>query len=349
MGYNKKMIDRLSTYYARIEASIGSPLFRHLYASPGDTPGNAADITDVTDVTDVTDDGELSCAVHVSSVLSLVGLIDAPHATVATTVTALQKAGWQKTMQPTMGAIVVWPAGADGHAHIGFYLSDDEVVSNSTVQRVPVRHGLTMSDGRAPDYFLTHTILSQHSVYVRDRRNVIDKYRDQPVEAIVADLDTARNTLEIAVENLTRDFNMGTIIRTANAFNVTKVHVIGRHQWNKRGAMKTDAYLHLDYHETADAFVRAMKKCGKTVVAVDIVPGARPIHTAILPKNTVMVFGAEGPGISDELLRRADDIVAIEQFGSTRSINVGVAAGIAMYCWMQQHRLSCADAPSVQE
>lgn len=173
----------------------------------------------------------------------------------------------------------------------------------------------------------------------KDTRNVIDKYRGETVEAIVADLDESRSELEVAVENLERDFNMGTIIRNANAFNVHKVHVIGRRQWNKRGAMKTDAYLHIEYHATLDDFFEVMQRHQKEVIAIDIVDGAVPLGDTALSENAVLVFGAEGPGLSQELLNRASRIVHIEQFGSTRSVNVGVASGIAMYAWIQQHRL----------
>ncbi|MGV9001721.1 MAG: TrmH family RNA methyltransferase [Candidatus Saccharimonadaceae bacterium] len=172
-----------------------------------------------------------------------------------------------------------------------------------------------------------------------DTRNVQDIYRSKSVEAIVDDLDSSRSELEIAVENLERDFNMGTIIRNANAFNVTKVHIIGRKQWNKRGAMKTDAYLHLHYYQTPAEFFEVMKTSNKVVIAIDIVEGAEPLGETQLPKNAVLVFGSEGPGLSSELLQGATKIVHIEQFGSTRSVNVGVASGIAMYAWLQQHRL----------
>lgn len=176
-------------------------------------------------------------------------------------------------------------------------------------------------------------------INISDTRNVVDKYRQKSVEDIVADLDTSRNSLEIAVENLERDFNMGTIVRNANAFNVARVHVIGRRQWNKRGAMKTDAYMHIEYHESVRAFIDAMHERSKVVFALDIVPGAIPLHTVEFPENTVMVFGAEGPGLSSELQQAAHKVVMIEQFGSTRSVNVGVASGVAMYTWMQQHVL----------
>lgn len=173
-----------------------------------------------------------------------------------------------------------------------------------------------------------------------DTRNVVDKYRGLSVEDIVEDLDGSRSELEIAVENIERDFNMGTIVRNANAFNVGRVHVVGRRQWNKRGAMKTDAYLHIEYHSDAKAFFEAMKAREREVFAVDIVDGSEPLGGVSLPANAVLVFGSEGDGLSESLLRGASKIVHIEQFGSTRSVNVGVASGIAMYAWVQQNRLT---------
>ena len=175
-------------------------------------------------------------------------------------------------------------------------------------------------------------------LYMQDTRNVTDEYKGQPLEQIVADLDTKGTGLEVAIENLTRDFNMGTIVRTANAFGVRQLHIIGRKQWNKRGAMATDKYLHITYHNTADDFIAAVY--GKEIIAFDNVPGGINLAAVKLPKNAVLLFGAEGPGISAELLQKSDQIVAIEQFGSTRSINVGVAAGIAMYAWLQQNYLT---------
>lgn len=172
-----------------------------------------------------------------------------------------------------------------------------------------------------------------------DPRNVLDEFKGIPTEAIKARLDTRRTGLEIAIENLERDFNMGTIVRTANAYNVSTVHVIGRKQWNKRGAMKTDAYMNIVYHPTVAQFQKSMHERHKTIIAVDIVPGATRLSEASLPEQSVLVFGAEGPGLSEELLSIAQQTVMIEQFGSTRSINVGVAAGIVMYVWMQQHIL----------
>lgn len=173
-----------------------------------------------------------------------------------------------------------------------------------------------------------------------DARNVLDRYRYWTVKAIKEDLDKQRLPLEIAVENLERDFNMGTIIRNANAFNVNKVHIIGRKQWNKRGAMVTDVYMNIQYHPDVQAFQRTMTVAGKKIIAIDIVDGSKALHAVQLPRQAVLVFGAEGPGLSQELLSIADTIINIEQFGSTRSVNVGVASGIAMYAWVQKHALT---------
>jgi tRNA G18 (ribose-2'-O)-methylase SpoU len=170
-----------------------------------------------------------------------------------------------------------------------------------------------------------------------DTRNVIDSFKGKSIEAIKSELDKEAHILEIAIENLERDFNMGTIVRNANAFGVRKIHVIGSKQWNKRGAMMTDKYLDIVYHGTIDEFIDSVKD--KVLIAIDNVEGSTALASTTLDENAIMIFGSEGPGISDELLRRCDKIVAIEQFGSTRSINVGVAAGIAMYEWLRRHRL----------
>ena len=172
-----------------------------------------------------------------------------------------------------------------------------------------------------------------------DNRNVLDKYHYWTVAAIKADLDKNRSTLEIAIENLQRDYNMGTIVRAANAFNINKVHIIGRKQWNKRGAMVTDLYMNIQYHDDVKSFAEFMKKAGREMIAVDIVKDAKNLSETKLPEKAVLIFGAEGPGLSKEMLATAKETVMIEQFGSTRSVNVGVAAGITMYAWLQQHTL----------
>jgi len=170
-----------------------------------------------------------------------------------------------------------------------------------------------------------------------DARNVLDKYRYWTVEAIKADLDKSRVDLHVAIENWQHDLNIGTIVRNANAFNVAAVHIIGKRHWNRRGAMVTDRYLDIFQHSTVDEFVKAVKD--RHIVAVDNLAGSVPLSQTELPEKAVLVFGGEGPGLSDEMVAASEMMVAIEQFGSTRSVNVGVASGIVMYEWMQQHML----------
>ncbi len=170
-----------------------------------------------------------------------------------------------------------------------------------------------------------------------DTRNVIDAYRNWTVAAIKDDLDKTRVELEIAVENWQHDFNIGSIVRTANAFNVKKVHIIGKKHWNRRGAMVTDRYMNIIHYANVSEFAEAVKD--KAIIGIDNLPGAVLLSKTTLAQNAVLVFGGEGPGLSVEMQAICQKIVAIEQFGSTRSVNVGVAAGIAMYTWLQQYIL----------
>jgi tRNA G18 (ribose-2'-O)-methylase SpoU len=170
-----------------------------------------------------------------------------------------------------------------------------------------------------------------------DRRNVIDRYRYWRREAIVADLDARRFPFEVAIENLGHDYNIGTIVRTANAFAAHRVHIVGRRRWNRRGAMVTDRYQHLVHHPDVDSLLRHTRESKLAVVAVDNLPQALPLETAVLPERSLLIFGTEGAGLSEPARNAADLAVAISQFGSTRSINVGVAAGIVMHRWICQH------------
>ena len=175
--------------------------------------------------------------------------------------------------------------------------------------------------------------------YMEDTRNVIDKFKGRSETEIVKELDAVDHGLVIALENTERDFNMGTIVRSANAFGVRQIYVIGRRQWNKRNAMMTNKYLHITYLATTEEFVEKMREESREIIAIDNIPSSVNMAETSLPERAVLVFGQEGPGISEEMAQAADKIVAIEQFGSTRSINVGAAATVAMYCWLQQHVL----------
>ncbi|MEA2023446.1 MAG: RNA methyltransferase [Actinomycetota bacterium] len=170
-----------------------------------------------------------------------------------------------------------------------------------------------------------------------DRRNVIDRYRYWSQEAIIADLDLRRHPFHVAIENWQHDFNIGSIVRNANAFLAAGVHIVGKRRWNRRGAMVTDRYLRVEHHSTIAHLIDWAADEGLPIIGIDILPGAVPIETTHLPKRCILLFGQEGPGLSIEARDACDMVCSIAQFGSTRSINAGVASGIAMHIWIQQH------------
>lgn len=173
-----------------------------------------------------------------------------------------------------------------------------------------------------------------------DRRNVVDRYRYWRIEAIVADLDRRRHPFHVAIENWQHDLNIGAVIRNANAFGASCVHIVGRRRWNRRGAMVTDRYQHVRYHAAVEDLVAwAGAEC-LPIIGVDNLPGSIALTTAELPRACVFLFGQEGPGLSPQARARIDTILSIPQYGSTRSINAGVASGIAMYEWCRRHATS---------
>lgn len=170
-----------------------------------------------------------------------------------------------------------------------------------------------------------------------DRRNVVDEYRYWKREAIVADLDTRRHDFHVAVENWQHDFNIGSVVRTANAFLAKEVHIVGRRRWNRRGAMVTDRYQHVRHHLDVAALAAWAAAEDLPIIGIDNLPGAVPLETTELPRRCVLLFGQEGPGLTDEAWKHAAAVCSIAQFGSTRSINAGAAAAIAMHAWIQRY------------
>ena len=169
-----------------------------------------------------------------------------------------------------------------------------------------------------------------------DRRNVLDRYRYWAVDAIVADLDERRHSFHVAIENWEHDRNIGTVVRTANAFLAAEVHIVGRRKWNRRGAMMTDVYQHVHHHETVADLVDWCAGKGLPIVGIDNLAGSVPIESTELPERCVLLFGQEGPGLSSAARDAAEVVCSISQYGSTRSINAGVAAGIAMHAWIRR-------------
>ena len=170
-----------------------------------------------------------------------------------------------------------------------------------------------------------------------DTRNVIDRYRNWTVEAIVADLDARRHPFHVAIENFEHDMNIGSVVRSANAFLAAEVHIVGHRRWNRRGAMVTERYQHVRHHDSIEVLVEWAGQAGLPLIGIDNVEGSVPIETYDIPRACVLVFGQEGPGLSSAAQEACVDLLAITQYGSTRSINAGAAAAVAMHAWIRRH------------
>lgn len=212
----------------------------------------------------------------------------------------------------------------------------DETETDLSLRRAPGSGTEVVGVGPHPRPWPDDPRLDPRLLAQGDRRNVADRYRYWSVEAIVAELDTHRSDLHVAIQNWEHDFNIGSVVRTANAFNVAGVHILGRRRWNRRGAMVTDRYLHVHHHGEVEDFFGWLADHDVVPVGVDNLPGSHPLETTRLPRRCCLVFGSEGPGLTDEVVAGCSDLVAISQDGSTRSINAGAAAAIAMYHWSLQ-------------
>lgn len=212
------------------------------------------------------------------------------------------------------------------HAIMAFMRNEDEVLPGIGPHLLP-----WPNDPRLDPALLTDG----------DRRNVADRYRYWYLEAIVEDLDTRRHPFHVGIENWEHDFNIGTVVRNANAFLAAEVHIVGRKKWNRRGAMVTDRYQHIRHHDSIQDLLAWCTESGVPLIGIDNLPGSKPIDETGPPRSCLMLFGQEGPGLSEPARAAAEAILSIPQFGSTRSINAGVASGIAMYEWVRRH------APSV--
>ncbi len=170
-----------------------------------------------------------------------------------------------------------------------------------------------------------------------DTRNVVDEYRYWSREAIIADLDRRRHPLQVGIENFAHDMNIGSVVRTANAFNVAEVHIVGKRRWNRRGAMVTERYQHVRHHDSIGELLVWSTEQELPVIGIDNLPGSVPLETYDLPERCMMLFGQEGPGLSEQAHEACDAVLSIAQYGSTRSINAGAAAAIAMHAWIRRH------------
>ena len=217
-------------------------------------------------------------------------------------------------------------------------MADDDGYPGGMDEQTPERttHGVGPYPG-GPDAWPSGPEFDAELLAHGDTRNVIDRYRYWRMEAIVADLDTRRHPFHVAIENWQHDMNIGSIVRSANAFLADTVHIIGRRRWNKRGAMVTDRYQHVVHHEDVAGFAAWAAETGIPIIAVDNVGEAVPVDRAELPEQCVLLFGQEGPGLSEEALAAASGHIEITQYGSTRSINASAAAAVVMYEWCRRH------------
>lgn len=210
--------------------------------------------------------------------------------------------------------------------------------------RATDRHSLTTESGEPkvgvgphPDPWPEGAQFDPDLLAAGDRRNVIDRYRYWRMDAIVADLDTRRHPFHVAIENFQHDFNIGSVVRNANAFLAEAVHIVGNRRWNRRGAMVTDRYQHVVHHRDVEALAAWAEEHDLAMIGIDNLPGATPIETAVLAERSMLIFGQESRGLSPQSVRHCVALHSIATYGSTRSINAGVASGIAMYAWALQH------------
>ena len=223
-------------------------------------------------------------------------------------------------------------------------MSTDNSSPEQTTWGVGPWQGEWPADAGTPDEPNPDSLLDPELLLNGDTRNVLDQYRYWKMEAIIASLDQRRHKYHVAIENWQHDLNIGSIVRTANAFLAAEVHIIGNRRWNRRGAMVTDRYQHVRHHASVEEFVEWTRSCGLgkdggplPIIGIDNVPGCQKIEEFDLPEACVLLFGQEGPGLSELALEASDAILEISQFGSTRSINASAAAAITMHCWIEQH------------
>lgn len=209
-------------------------------------------------------------------------------------------------------------------------------MSDETSPSEEPTHGVGPYPG-GPDAWPDDPRLDPELLEHGDRRNVVDRFRYWRVEAIVEELDKSRRPFHVAIENWQHDLNIGSIVRTANAFNAAAVHIVGKRRWNRRGAMVTDRYLHVFHHESIEAFTEWLQQHALPLIAVDNVDGSVPVDAAPLPERCALLFGQEGPGCSPEAIAAAERVVEIRQAGSTRSMNAAAAAAIVMHEWVRVH------------
>jgi tRNA G18 (ribose-2'-O)-methylase SpoU len=163
-----------------------------------------------------------------------------------------------------------------------------------------------------------------------DTRNVTNFFKYWTDEAIKTNLDSKRHNFSVLVQNVIKDFNLSTVIRSSNAFLAKEVIIYGSKQYDRRGAVGTHNYENIRHVKNTNELVFPDDYF---IIGVDNIENAKPIENYNYPtnKHVLFVFGEENIGLTDELKAICHDFIYIKQYGSVRSLNVGSAASIVMF------------------
>jgi tRNA G18 (ribose-2'-O)-methylase SpoU len=168
-----------------------------------------------------------------------------------------------------------------------------------------------------------------------DTRNVIDHMKGFPVAEIKERLQATALPVTLVAENFAHDFNIATLVRNANAFNVREVLLVGRKKWDRRGAVGTQHYTPVEFQEDPFTLFESLKLRKVPLIVADNVPGAVALPDFTWPEGEIaMLFGQEQIGVSNLALSYADHVVMVPQLGSVRSMNVGTTSGIFLYDYL---------------
>jgi tRNA G18 (ribose-2'-O)-methylase SpoU len=175
--------------------------------------------------------------------------------------------------------------------------------------------------------------------YFSDTRNVVDEFKGLPNERIKAIIKSRTLPFSVAMQHIEHDFNLGSVFRNANSFGAKEIfYVGGKKNWDRRAACGVMNYSDITFLRTMEEFAPLKERY--FIVGLDNLPSALPIETFEYPDKPVLfVLGEEKNGLTFEMLSLCDVLLAIKQRGSVRSLNAGVASGIAMYDFCTKYEL----------
>lgn len=166
-----------------------------------------------------------------------------------------------------------------------------------------------------------------------DKRNVLDKFKGWTEDLIRDEISKEVFPYAVLMENLIGDFNIGTVIRSANALGASKVYYTGNRKWDRRGAVGAHNYTMVEYVEDISVL-----RNDYSLIGLENCEGSNDMRKFKWPKKSLMIVGEEGRGLSDGILELCDHVVSIPQFGSVRSFNAATASSIAMYDYVTKFK-----------